>query len=340
MASPKRSSGCPPKIDADRICERVKGDLIRRGKPELHIAVVGKTGAGKTALASAVVTDKSGSSGSFGPFPGTTELVAVKKCELNGVSIYVYDTRGLCDGSVSIKEVTEALQQQCPADKLDLVIACFKWSDRLDDTNKRVFPAINELGSNIWKKTVIALTFCDFLPPEIKRKSDNDKFKSVNQKWSEWENAIKTELNRLRIEHEVVCNIKICPTTHTDEKIDKCFSSVLARPWLVNLWIDILENGKNYPDVCRHHNLHLATVAILNSDGHSSIIAALAVFSTFGAMFLGAGVGASLASATAFSTIGAAVIGGILGVVALPVAVLPAALIVAAGTLAVALYCN
>ena len=98
MASHKPSSGCPPpppQIDVDRICETVKGDLIRDGKHELHIA-------GKTTLASALVTDKSGSRGSFGPFPGTTKLVEVKKCELKGFSIYVYDTRGLCDGSVSI----------------------------------------------------------------------------------------------------------------------------------------------------------------------------------------------------------------------------------------------
>ena len=213
---------------------------MRDGVQEIHVAVFGKAGTGKTSLASALITNKSGLSGSFGPLPGTKNLIEVKTCRLKGISVYVYDTRGLWDGIISNKEIMEAFQQICPADKLDLVIACFRWDDRLDRANKRIFPVINKMDSNIWKKTVFALTFCDNLPPEYKYVSANEKSKLVNQKWAEWEGVLKNELKRLNIKQEVLCNIKICPTTHTEEKIEKCFSSVLACPWLVNLWINII----------------------------------------------------------------------------------------------------
>ena len=138
----------------------------------------------------------------------------------------------------------EGIKRNCPVDQLNAVIFCMRWDERLDEANKEVFRCLNKLDPNIWTKTVFSLTFCDHLPPGLKRKSNNEKRGVVNQRWCEWENAIKQELRSLGVSHNIIDRIRMAPTTHTDEDIDEeCFSNIIEPPWLEYVW-KIIRNRK------------------------------------------------------------------------------------------------
>ena len=203
---------------------------------EIQLLIVGKSGTGKTSLASALLANESAKE----CYAGTEDvLVHCTQGQLDGKSLNVYDTRGICNGSVSNEKIVEAIKQNCPVDQLNKVIVCMRWDERLDEADKEVLHCLDELDSEIWRKTVFALTFCDHLPPGLKHKNDDEKRREVDQKWSEWKNVITQELISLGVSHTVVESIRMAPTTHTDEDIDvESFSKIIQSkmPWLEVFW--------------------------------------------------------------------------------------------------------
>ena len=86
-------------------------------------------------------------------------------------------------------------------------------------------------------RTIVAITFCDHLAPEVSRLESDQKRKEISQTWSCWENTIQEVLNKLKVQSDVTNNIKICPTTHTDYAIDLgYFSLSFQGDWLENVW--------------------------------------------------------------------------------------------------------
>lgn len=245
-------------IDTESITDYIKTDF-KDGVSEVNLLMIGKCGTGKTSLANAILSGKS-SGGAFGPKPGTTEAVVTSTDVINGVPVKVHDIRGLYDGTVSSDTIIQAVQQQCPVENLSTIFLCFKFFDRLDAADKKVFSRLHQLGPDIWNKVVVALTFCDYIPPEMKDKSDDEKREMVEETWLDWEKLIKYQLRHLRVSLHIIDNIQIVPTTSTMETINaKCFSFFQTPPleddddadpgcfpWLRNLWHSLLQNAINH----------------------------------------------------------------------------------------------
>ena len=219
------------------------------GIKDVHLLMVGKTGTGKTSLANALLKNQS-SGGLFGPDIGTKELVTSLSSTQDGITTHLYDIRGLYDGKIHSEDIVTAVQKKCSTKQLNAVIVCLRWDCRFGESDKKVFHLLNEMNPDIWKRTIVALTFCDHLAPEVLRCKSNDEKRQITScTWSQWVNAIKEELTKLKVPSDVIDNIKICPTTHTDVQIDLgCFSFILKDYWLRYLWCSFFENAKNYPE--------------------------------------------------------------------------------------------
>ena len=247
--------------EAEHIIDSLQADLKDSISKEINLLMIGKTGTGKTSLASAILKGKS-AKGSFGAKTGTTDLLVPATEVINGVTVNVYDIRGLYDGTISTDNIIQAVQQELIVDKLNAVVCCFKWSDRLDKANKEVLRRIHQLCPDIWKKVVFALTFCDQLPPDMEHKRVGRKCAFVQKKWKSWERKIKLELETLQVSSDIIRKIQIVPTTHTCLNVSPEHFSFITidsiplvktdredpscLPWLKNIWIRFLHNAINY----------------------------------------------------------------------------------------------
>ena len=327
-------SSTPIQIDENAISLRAHiKKVLPDGIKDIHLLMVGKTGTGKTSLANALLKNQS-SGGLFGANVGTEELVTSLSSTQDGITTHLYDIRGFYDGNIRSEDIVAAVQQKCSMKQLNAVIVCLRWDCRFDESDKKVFRLLNEMNPDIWKRTIVALTFCDHLAPEVSQcKSNDEKCQITSCAWSVWENAIKEELTKLEVPSDVINNIKICPATHTGEQIDPwCFSFILQDDWLQSFWCRFFENANNYPEIFSLA-ISLATVAATYQKvGVASGVVTAILGGVVGAV-VGAGAGVASAGAivkinavAAVSTVvssiaiggpvGGAVVGTILGVVA------------------------
>ena len=145
--------------------------LLRKRGGSLRIFMVGKAGAGKSSL----VCDLIG--------PGAKEKPAVAAgwdpCTIKvreyeipveaGVSVYVYDTRGMFDAVAGDHEnrTADSIGEVCRNDASGVLIVCIPMHDRLDESAVETIATLHrKFGKEIWRYSVIALTKADQYPRE------------------------------------------------------------------------------------------------------------------------------------------------------------------------------
>ena len=163
-----------------------------------HVLMIGKGGVGKSSLANAIWGEHVSP---VGELP-SNEI----KCYTANISegIYVYDTRGLLDGDDEIDGIVEAIKQV--RDQYDLIIACIKFNDRFDLTNRMIFDVISKLE---YKNMYIALTNSDIVPADWPRHEIDRRYKMV---LGQWESTVFTYLKE---KHNMSAgHIRVFPTTH------------------------------------------------------------------------------------------------------------------------------
>ena len=153
------------------------GRYLLEGRNSLTVALIGKTGAGKSRLVNALI-------GKFKAKEGDTLLpetnkVAAFKTEKHGVEITVWDTPGVQDGSEHEDEYLKQISENVK--KVDLLLYCIPMNERRirPDDKQALEKVVNKLGTEIWKKAMIVLTFAN----EVKPKStDKDSPKKCFEK--------------------------------------------------------------------------------------------------------------------------------------------------------------
>ena len=170
----------------------------------LHVLMIGKGGVGKSSLANAIL-DSQVCPVAEQPGDDVEHYTTV----VDKVAVHVYDTRGLLDGEKEVKDIAQVIKKiGC---QFDIVIACIKFNDRFDLSNRMIFDVISRLGSDVWPKVCVALTHSDITPADWPRYEIDKRFSSVLK---QWEDAISTYLTE---KHQAP--VQVFPTSHTQVAI-------------------------------------------------------------------------------------------------------------------------
>jgi len=177
--------------------------LAKSSQKKLNIFITGKSGVGKSRLVNAIVgrqvVNERHSKNNITPYTAVIE----------DIEVFVWDSPGLQDGTCN-----EELYMSNLAAKLehgfDLMIYCIKMDDaRFYPEDKKAMKTLTRgLGKDLWKKTVIALTFAN----KIEDPDGEDEEAFFKGEKDFWEKAIDEFLNaELGIPFQVRRDLPVVP---------------------------------------------------------------------------------------------------------------------------------
>ena len=142
----------------------------------IRILVTGKTGTGKSALINGLIGDNVAQEGDTLD-PTTSEVQEIKQM-VHGISLSIFDSPGLQDGTSREDEYLQDMQQKC--EMVDLVLYTIKMTDQrihLEDTDAMA-KLTEAFGYNFWKSAMFVLTFANEIrsPEYPEDKFENTKF--------------------------------------------------------------------------------------------------------------------------------------------------------------------
>ena len=201
--------------------------FAKKAQRELNILITGKTGVGKSRLVNALVGQNVAKEGRE-KRPCTTDINPY--CIfLNGIKVVVWDSPGLQDGTGNDELYLANLK-----DKLkhgfDIMIYCIKMDDKRFHSEDKM--AVRQLtasfGTDLWKKSVIALTFAN----KIEDPDEEDELAYFMGDLYFWQKEIDNYLDtELGIESRVRNAIPITPCGNYKKlRLPSCDH------WLADLW--------------------------------------------------------------------------------------------------------
>ena len=132
------------------------------GKPPLKIVTVGRGGHGKSTLINNLL-NLQGEEVAVSYKSGTpvTKGVGVYKNEVNGVTVYIYDTPGLQDESIDEQKVIKEVEKMTEG-YVDLLFYVSSLNDRINSADERIIKAITyEFKPQVWEHAILVLTHAD-----------------------------------------------------------------------------------------------------------------------------------------------------------------------------------
>lgn len=211
--------------------QKSKEKLQSLNRP-VSILYTGLPGAGKSTLVNTMLGEVVARTG-FGP----DSIEAGKDCyegEFEEVKLKVFDTNGYskktCEYNKSSKE------------SFDLILICIKIMNRVGDSEKQMLSDLAKaLDNEALKRTIVVLTFANFLPQDakIKRlKSEEAKIQITKEIHEEFKTVITGHLKN-HMDEETACSMPFClagecdpfdPTVKEDRQL------LTTDDWLVDLW--------------------------------------------------------------------------------------------------------
>ena len=196
---------------------------------QLNILVTGKTGVGKSRLVNALVGRRVAEEGR------TKDLCTIGvnpySVVIEGIEVFVWDSRGLQDGTNNEELHLRDLQRKNDEHGFDVFIYCLKMDDsRFYSEDKN---AIRKLTARfgpqkLWKSAVVALTFAN----RIEDPDDGDEREYFSRELSEWRKAINDILTELRVDPQTRSALSIVPAGNYKKlQLPNCEN------WLSELWV-------------------------------------------------------------------------------------------------------
>ena len=275
--------------------------LREKGEP-VNILVIGPTGSGKSTLINNLMR-KTMAKARHGASSVTTE---VKKYEgeYEGIKIRVYDTVGFSD--TEGKSDKSIIKEIADGNMFDLVLICVRIDSRAYGDVRNMFRTLRKkLNKEMWKRSVVVLTFYNFFLQLDTVEDSEDIQKVVQDEIKKYQTAVSDILSG-SVSSEVISDI---PFTLAGTKLPP------KETWLPVLWRVCLERCSD------------------NAQPLLKFLSMLELFLIAGAGYIGvgAGIGAGIGAVDSEATAaGGAVVGAAIGAAVVPVGIVVAGVKVAA----------
>ena len=167
-------------------------------RKSITIALVGKTGVGKSRLVNSLT-------GNFKAKEGQTLLPETKKVagfktEKHGVEITIWETPGLQDGSGHEYEYLQQISKNVKT--VDLLLYCVAMNERIRaDDMAALEKVVDKLGIEIWKKSLIVLTFANEVTPKTSFKGSPKDY--ILEKLVQYRNEYTKQLQTAGVKFDV-----------------------------------------------------------------------------------------------------------------------------------------
>ena len=222
-----------------QICQTALNDY----RPTINLAVVGKTGEGKSSLINSLVGKQVCEEGDT---KAITKKVNVHVEQVNGYDLKIFDTRGFFDGEDKEEDILKIMQDV----NIDLLIVCVSMKDRAQsrDTRDTISLLTKTFGIEIWERATVVLTMANERAEDITRKAGNTPTPTpYNDVVDEFRKTLRNYLSRgedeqhRKVPPSVIESIPIFPAgKHVKQRVD-WRKLPDCEDWLSRFWMQCYE---------------------------------------------------------------------------------------------------
>ena len=219
--------------------EQAVQELARKsGRREINILATGKLAAGKSALINGLIGEEVAKE-SDSLDQETTKVVNYSR-NIDGILFNVWDSPGIEANTEHETEDVQMIATGVP--KADLLLFCIRMDEsrlRKQDSNT-INHFTKAFGEDVWKHTVFALTFANYVLPVRNRDDDEAKKTFFNERLELWRRELKEALRKAEVGEEIIDNVKIMPIGYYKEPT----LPNGQENWLTAFWLVCLEAMK------------------------------------------------------------------------------------------------
>ena len=222
-----------------QICRTALNDY----RPTINVAVVGKTGEGKSSLINSLVGKQVCKEGDT---KAITKKVKEHVVQVNGFDLKIFDTQGFFDGEDKEEDVIESMQDV----NIDLLIVCVSMKDRAQsrDTRDTISLLTKTFGIEIWERATVVLTKANERAEDITSKAGNTPTPTpYNDVVDEFRKTLRNYLSRgedeqhRKVPPSVIESIPIIPVGRHDERRGHWRKLPDCEDWLSRFWLQCYE---------------------------------------------------------------------------------------------------